>query len=125
MTNFKWWKKIKNNFIIFQEEKNLNENKLNKSTDVPIKGIENKIMIIKFLLICISLSKNQKDFQHFIFYNSELELLKTDNNEKLLRLKIKDFFHWKVNDSSCENLIIKNKKTSNKKYFRISNFFKW
>ena len=81
-------------------------------------------MTIKFLLICISLSKNQKDFQHFIFYNSVLELLKTDNNEKLLRLKIKDFFHWKVNDSSCENLIIKNKKTSNKKYFRISNCFK-
>ena len=72
---------------------------------------------------CVFLYKNQKDFQHFIFYNSVLELLKTDNNEKLLRLKIKDF-HWKVNDSSCENLIIKNKKTSNKKYFRISNCFK-
>ena len=66
-------------------------------------------MIIKFLLICISLSKNQKDFQHFIFYNSTLELLKNDNNEKLLRLKIKDF-HWKVNESSCQNLIIKNQK---------------
>ena len=72
---------MKNNFTqIFQEEKNLNENELNKSTDVPIKDIENKIMTIKFLLICISLSKNQKDFQHFIFYNSEIELLKTDNN---------------------------------------------
>ena len=58
---------MKNNFTqIFQKEKNLNENELNKS--------------IEFLLICISLSKNQKDFQHFIFYNSVLELLKTDNN---------------------------------------------
>ena len=101
---------IKNFYTqIYQEEKLLNENELNKSTDVPIKGDEKKIMGIKFPLICISLSKNQKDFQNFIFYNSTLELLKNDNNEKLLRLKIKDF-HWKVNESSCQNLIIKNQK---------------
>ena len=67
------------------------------------------IMTIKFPLIYITLAKDRKDFQHFIFFNSVIEMLKNANNEKLLRLKVKDL-HWKVNDSKCKKLIIKNKK---------------
>ena len=92
-----------------KEDENLDENDINTSIEVPIKGVEKTIMTIKFPLIYITLTKDRKDFQHFIFFNSVIEMLKNANNEKLLRFKVKDL-HWKVNDSKCKNLIIKNKK---------------